>query len=223
MRTPDSPMALTKAWNRPTRARKEHPTSSRRQYSQWVVPQLGQAERSAGASHLKARWDKCSGKALRGKKMKEKGLTKAVAVTGFEGEKPEVDEACALATAVLAAEAGEETAARDLVTPEALEGRSIDLRATVNVAIPAVARVEASIGGVVLDLLLGSRPLANVSQRLYAGHVEPEGGLWDHRECGRGARAAGRAGHGEEDGGERRSRWVSCGTRGRSRRNGGTK
>ncbi|KAJ7038520.1 hypothetical protein C8F04DRAFT_1179539 [Mycena alexandri] len=142
-----------------------------------------------------------------GRKMKEKGPTKAVAVPGSEGEKPEMDEARALATAVLAAAAGEvrchpklyserahELAARDLVTPEALEGRSIDLRATVNIAIPAVARVEASIGDVVLNLLLGSRTPANVSQRLYAGHVEPEGGLWDHRECGSGGTRGGTSG-----------------------------
>ncbi|KAJ7715408.1 hypothetical protein B0H16DRAFT_1805604 [Mycena metata] len=137
MRT-GSPMAVAKARNWVTRARNEDPRSANFQYSQWVVPQLGQRRRSAGASHLKPKWDKCSGKGRTegGEKMKEKELTKAVSVACSEGEEPKMDEARALAPAVLAAAAAEvgsdaefhpqgaqELGAGDSVTPKVLESR----------------------------------------------------------------------------------------------------
>ncbi|KAJ7019019.1 hypothetical protein C8F04DRAFT_1198151 [Mycena alexandri] len=62
MRTPGWPMAVAKAWNWVTRAWNEHLRSANFQYLQWVVPQLGQTERSVGALHLKPKWDKCFGK-----------------------------------------------------------------------------------------------------------------------------------------------------------------
>ncbi|KAJ7710055.1 hypothetical protein B0H16DRAFT_1480895 [Mycena metata] len=191
MRT-GSPMAVAKARNWVTRARNEDPRSANFQYSQWVVPQLGQRRRSAGASHLKPKWDKCSGKGRTegGEKMKEKELTKAVSVACSEGEEPKMDEARALAPAVLAAAAAEvgsdaefhpqgaqELGAGDSVTPKVLESRYLDLRAAVDVAVSAVARIKSQIGEMVVDLLLGGRPPANVPQRLCAGHVEAEGGL----------------------------------------------
>ncbi|KAJ7723266.1 hypothetical protein B0H16DRAFT_1788022 [Mycena metata] len=191
MRT-GSPMAVAKARNWVTRARNEDPRSANFQYSQWVVPQLGQRRRSAGASHLKPKWDKCSGKGRTegGEKMKEKELTKAVSVACSEGEEPKMDEARALAPAVLAAAAAEvgsdaefhpqgaqELGAGDSVTPKVLESRYLDLRAAVDVAVSAVARIKSRIGEMVVDLLLGGRPPANVPQRLCAGHVEAEGGL----------------------------------------------
>ncbi|KAJ7779650.1 hypothetical protein B0H16DRAFT_1829729 [Mycena metata] len=158
---------------------------------------------------LKPRWDKCSGKALRGKKMKEKRLTKTVVVPGSAGEKPEMDKARVLASAVLAVavvkvrgdtefhpEGTQEPGTGGLVPLKVLESRCVNLRAAVDVAVPAVAHVQSRVCQVEV-YLLGSRPPTNVSQCLYAGHVEPEGGLWGHRECGRGARAAGRAGHGQ--------------------------
>ncbi|KAJ7038714.1 hypothetical protein C8F04DRAFT_1179394 [Mycena alexandri] len=84
--------------------------------------------------------------------------------------------------------------------PEALEKGSIDLDAAVDVAVPAVTRVNPRISKVVLDLLPGGRPPANITQRVCAGHGEAEDGLGKKREWGWGgcgARAAGRPGHSE--------------------------
>ncbi|KAJ7719389.1 hypothetical protein B0H16DRAFT_1474970 [Mycena metata] len=125
-------------------------------------------------------------------------LTETVAAARSECKKPKVYEAHVLATAVLAAAAAEvgdhtefhlectqEPGTRDLVTLEVFEGSSIDLRAAVDVAGSSVARVESRVHYVEVNLF-ASRPPANVLQLLYARHVEPEGGLWGHRECRRG-------------------------------------
>ncbi|KAJ7688650.1 hypothetical protein B0H16DRAFT_1487343 [Mycena metata] len=209
MRT-GSPMAVAKArnWevakarNWVTRARNEDPRSANFQYSQWVIPQLGQRRRSAGASHLRPKWDKCSGKGRTegGEKIKEKELTKAVLVACSEGEEPKMDKARALAPAVLAAAAAEvgsdaefhpqgvqELRTGDSVTPKVLESRCLDLRAAVDIAVWTVARVKAGIIDVVFDLLLGGGPPANVTQCLCAGHVEAESGLLRPMRTRRGA------------------------------------
>ncbi|KAJ7751144.1 hypothetical protein B0H16DRAFT_1460473 [Mycena metata] len=192
-------MATANARNWATRTLNEHPTSANRQYSQWVMPQLEQRQRSAGESHLKRRCDKCSGEGrtgikAKGNKIKGK-LTKAVAIARSEGEKPEMDKARALAPMVLPTAAGEvggdpESYSEGVQELGVGDCRCIDLRAAVNVPVPVVVRVKAGIGYVVIDLLFGGHQPVNVAQRLCGGHVEAEGRP-------RGVRAGVRAGHGD--------------------------